>query len=1339
MENLSLKLTADSSGLIREVNKTKSSLSSLNTLAKTTQKSTSNITKNISAKINTSQYTQATQAINALVPVFDRISTKIDKLKGAFNLLSVNMGISVFRRVKVDIDALSDAMSKAGGSFTKFTSLSNNLSNNGFKKFEDGLVKIVYPLSFFQAKMRVVSDSLKKDGDKFGSTLFGLGSKVSAGLLGMTVGVGKAETATKVGLKRLATHLDNFVGKAISFKKVLAESWAESLWSSDMYKESNRLRDKLSDLQKTLDENEKKIAEKKKKLAEAMKAPLGKNSETDWQILNAGTTAKEIEDLEKKSASLKEQMSGLSETLNKVPKGFKMLGYEILNVAKHIGVFLVKLASIQIALAGILLIVKSFTWTNQIAYANDEINDTAEKVNMTAEQYQKWSFIMKIAGSDASALKGHINQLNQRLKGADQESAKATKGFERLGISVYDANGEFRDSTELFEEAVSKLQKIENTTTRAAIATQIFGRNASELNGLLNMSAQEVEKITRVNNVLGLTASQSAIKLAGAYNDAKDVLAAVGNAMKSTISELVLPWLIKLIKGIILAITYINIFIRTIFGLPMKSVASDTKKASSSMSGYGNSVKKTTDKVKELKRQLLGFDELNVLQDNSSSSGNTADAIGGLDVSGINGDAGDTFSWLSDDELDRIERFQKKVQELQGTLQVVSTIVLILAGLFLVIFAFFGGGLPALIAGVTLIGLGIAIGNAEGADGESAFDKIKNKIDEFSSNIKENIIAIVEILAGGFLVIWGFLHGNILAVVAGCVLVGVGILSLKDEDGVSVFDQLNEKLGGALTPIKENAVAICEIIAGMVLVVLGALHGNMIAFWAGVALIGLGIGSLKDENGKTVFEQLLEKMGTSLKPLKENALAIGSIIAGIFLLVMALRGWGVPALIAGAALIGLGIMGLKNAEGKTVFEQLIEKIHNFIMQFQGVISGLTAFFGLIAIVLGVIFGNIILLATGAGLIASAAFMAGMKDNSGKSLFDKIIEKGNKFITDNQALIAGLTAFFGLIALIVGVLTLNLVMIAAGAGLMAVSIMTSMKTDANGENLFTKITAIGKKFIIDNQALITGLMGFFGLIAVIIGVLTFNIPLLVAGGLLTGAAIFTGMQKNAEGESLFDRIGAKAKEAWENLKSWFKTNVSKIFTVEFWANQNQKILDALDNVLSSIWNKITGTISNIIGKVKEMCSNIAKKIKSLFTDTDKETDKAISKGNKKAKNTTSTSRVSRVSRVAAQISNLQVPKLATGGVATKPTLVQIGEYSGANSNPEIVSPQSIMAETMQSANIEVINAIYAIGNQISKTVEDKDYDVYMDGDKLTSKVTKIQNKQSKNRGPSLVIV
>lgn len=1208
MDNLSIKLTADSSGLIREVNKSKSSLSSLNTLAKITQKSTSNITKNISAKINTSQYTQTIQSINALVPVFDRISTKIDQLKGAFNLLNINMGVSVFRRVKVDIDALSDAMSKAGGSFTKFTSLSNNLSNNGFKKFEDGLVKIVYPLSFFQAKMRVVSDSLKKDGDKFGGTLFGLGSKVSAGLLGMTVGVGKAETATKVGLKRLATHLDNFVGKAISFKKVLAESWAESLWSSDMYKEIEIAKKKLTDYDKMVEE----LAKKKEKYANLLSNAKNKpvtfeDIEEEHRLYN------EIENLRIKVKELKPKMDELRQTLAEIPKGFKLFGHEVLNAAKHLGVFLVKLASIQIALAGILLIVKSFTWTNQIANVNDEINDNSEKVNMTAEQYQKWSWIMKIAGSDASALKGHINQLNQRLKGADQESAKATKGFERLGISVYDANGEFRDSTELFEEAVSKLQKIENTTTRAAIATQIFGRNASELNGLLNMSAQEVEKITRVNNVLGLTASQSAIKLAGAYNDAKDVLAAVGNAMKSTISEIMIPWLIKLIKSIILAITYINIFVRTIFGLKDTKA---TEKQQKTMNNYGNSVKETTNKVKELKRQLMGFDELNVLQKDESTDQSSA-----FDTdfdTNVDTDAGDTLSMFSDDELDRIEQFQKKIEELQGTLQVVTTIALILSGLFLVIFAFFGGGLVSLIAGITLIGLGIAVGNAEGEDGESAFDKISNAISGFAERIKENALAIAAILVGIFLIIKGIMWSSTVAVIAGCSLLALGVLGLKNDDG------------------------------------------------------------------ETVFDQIANKMGMSSEQLKTLAINIALIIAGLFFVIKGLMGWGIPAIIAGAALIGIGVLTMEDKDGNTIFDQILTKMQDFLLQYQGIIAGFGIFFGLIALLVGFFSGNIPLIISGAALIGIAILAGLQEDENGLSLFDKLIESGNKFIIDHQALIAGLSMFFGLIALIAGIFM-------------------------------------------------------------------FNPALIVGGAALIGVGVLAGLQVDENGESLFDKLGTKIQTAFTKIVEWFKANVAKVFTLEFWEEKFSHIYEAWDNALNAIWEKISDFATRIIEKIEDMCKNIADKIKNLFSSQKEESEKELEETQRKLKqsqqqlyNQNKTGNNAKMATKQLQqstrmMANLQVPKLATGGVATKPTLVQIGEYSSAKSNPEIVSPQSLMAETMQSANMEVVNAIYAIGNQISKTVEEKDTDIYMDGDKMTRKITKKQKEQSKYSSPSLVMV
>ena len=43
---------------------------------------------------------------------------------------------------------------------------------------------------------------------------------------------------------------------------------------------------------------------------------------------------------------------------------------------------------------------------------------------------------------------------------------------------------------------------------------------------------------------------------------------------------------------------------------------------------------------------------------------------------------------------------------------------------------------------------------------------------------------------------------------------------------------------------------------------------------------------------------------------------------------------------------------------------------------------------------------------------------------------------------------------------------------------------------------------------------------------------------------------------------------------------------------------------------------------------------------------------------------------------------QIPRLAKGGVLYDETLVMAGEYSGAKTNPEIVTPQNIMRDTFE---------------------------------------------------------
>lgn len=66
---------------------------------------------------------------------------------------------------------------------------------------------------------------------------------------------------------------------------------------------------------------------------------------------------------------------------------------------------------------------------------------------------------------------------------------------------------------------------------------------------------------------------------------------------------------------------------------------------------------------------------------------------------------------------------------------------------------------------------------------------------------------------------------------------------------------------------------------------------------------------------------------------------------------------------------------------------------------------------------------------------------------------------------------------------------------------------------------------------------------------------------------------------------------------------------------------------------------------------------------------------------------------------------QIPKLATGGVAYGPMVAQIGEYAGARSNPEIVTPENLMRQIVReetggnsSGGIDELTVIVKIGEE-----------------------------------------
>ena len=212
-----------------------------------------------------------------------------------------------------------------------------------------------------------------------------------------------------------------------------------------------------------------------------------------------------------------------------------------------------------------------------------------------------------------------------------------------------------------------------------------------------------------------------------------------------------------------------------------------------------------------------------------------------------------------------------------------------------------------------------------------------------------------------------------------------------------------------------------------------------------------------------------------------------------------------------------------------------------------------------------------------------------------------------------------------------------------------------------------------------------------------------------------------------GQSIYDgltyagnAITSWGRGSYNALVSWGQ-GVSQLF-----AEVGNSIITSIGQALSNAWEGIKEVASAAGQKIKDFHKNYGKQI----AITGAVIGGALVLGAIALSAPTGGASLAAIPALAA---------LADGGVLTTPTPALVGEYQGARTNPEIVTPQNIMRETVSEANMEVVNAIYAIGNQITKAVDDKDMDVYMDADKVTRQVTKRQDTIKRQQGTSLVTI
>ena len=181
----------------------------------------------------------------------------------------------------------------------------------------------------------------------------------------------------------------------------------------------------------------------------------------------------------------------------------------------------------------------------------DDLNTLSKQTGISTHDLQMYAAMADLVDVPVETLAKSQSRLKKSMLGAS-EGGSQLKYFEQLGISVTDANGNLRDSNDVFQETIKALGQMENETERDAIAMAIFGKSANELNPLIEDAGATYEKVATIMAEHGLEpVSQEELDKANEFKDAIDTIKLVFLQAVQIVGTKIAGYLVPLMEKVV--------------------------------------------------------------------------------------------------------------------------------------------------------------------------------------------------------------------------------------------------------------------------------------------------------------------------------------------------------------------------------------------------------------------------------------------------------------------------------------------------------------------------------------------------------------------------------------------------------------------------------------------------------------------------------------------------------------------------------------------------------------------------------------------------------------------
>lgn len=186
------------------------------------------------------------------------------------------------------------------------------------------------------------------------------------------------------------------------------------------------------------------------------------------------------------------------------------------------------------------------SFTRQGAAYADEVLTMSTNTHIATDQLQAYMYAAELVDVSTETMTSSMARNIRSMNSAAEGTGAAAEAYAALGVSVTDAEGNLRDSQEVYWELIDALGDVDDYTQRDALAMSIFGRSAQDLNSLIAVGSEGMAEYAAQAEEAGAILSEDTLEQFGNFDDVMQQVSSGVDAAQNALGTVLLPVLTEL-------------------------------------------------------------------------------------------------------------------------------------------------------------------------------------------------------------------------------------------------------------------------------------------------------------------------------------------------------------------------------------------------------------------------------------------------------------------------------------------------------------------------------------------------------------------------------------------------------------------------------------------------------------------------------------------------------------------------------------------------------------------------------------------------------------------------